>query len=486
MMKLSQLLRGIQVRESSADMEMEISGVSYDSRKTVPGDLFVAMAGYETDGHKFIPIAREKGAVCVLCQEKPQGEGPYVLVEDSRLALAQVGQNWYGDPAASMKMIGVTGTNGKTTTTYLLKDILEQAAGAKVGLIGTNQNMIGDEVLPTERTTPESLELQELFARMRDAGCTHVVMEASSHALFLKRVYGIRFRVGVFTNLTQDHLDFHGDMRSYAEAKAKLMGMCRYAVVNLDDEWSQFMLRHVKSACTTFSLKDSLADVYGQNVRYSSSAVSFMAACSSEAQSVTLHIPGTFSAYNALTVLACSISLGIDLASCASALDSARGVKGRMETVPTDGDYTILIDYAHTPDALENVLRSIREVARGRLVALFGCGGDRDRKKRPIMGRIAAELADLVVVTSDNPRTEQPEAIIADILEGMKDSATPRQVITDRIEAIAWAIEHHRPGDVIVLAGKGHEDYQIVGHEKHHMDEREIVAEILEKRKNRK
>ena len=305
-------------------------------------------------------------------------------------------------------------------------------------------------------------------------------------SLVLDRVAGISFDAGVFTNLTQDHLDFHGDMRSYAEAKAKLMGMCRYAVVNLDDEWSQFMLRHVKSACTTFSLKDSLADVYGQNVRYSSSAVSFMAACSSEAQSVTLHIPGTFSAYNALTVLACSISLGIDLASCASALDSARGVKGRMETVPTDGDYTILIDYAHTPDALENVLRSIREVARGRLVALFGCGGDRDRKKRPIMGRIAAELADLVVVTSDNPRTEQPEAIIADILEGMKDSATPRQVITDRIEAIAWAIEHHRPGDVIVLAGKGHEDYQIVGHEKHHMDEREIVAENLEKRKNRK
>ena len=240
---------------------------------------------------------------------------------------------------------------------------------------------------------------------MADSGCTHVVMEVSSHSLALDRVAGISFDAGVFTNLTQDHLDFHGDMRSYAEAKAKLMGMCRYAVVNLDDEWSQFMLRHVKSACTTFSLKDSLADVYGQNVRYSSSAVSFMAACSSEAQSVTLHIPGTFSAYNALTVLACSISLGIDLASCASALDSRRAEsKAAWRRVPTDGDYTILIDYAHTPDGAGkiSVLRSIREVGRGAgCVALFGCPRQTaTRKKRPIMGRIAAELADLVVVTS--------------------------------------------------------------------------------------
>ena len=485
-MKLADLLKGVAVRELKAPPELEIEDICYDSRRAAPGTLFVAVRGFESDGHRYIASAAEKGSVCAVCEEPPACGVPYVLVENSRLALALMSVNLFRRPADEMTVIGVTGTNGKTTTTYLLKHVIEVCLDGKVGLIGTNGNMMGDEFLPTERTTPESYELQKLLREMADSGCTHVVVEVSSHSLVLDRVAGISFDAGVFTNLTQDHLDFHGDMRSYAEAKAKLMGMCRYAVVNLDDEWSQFMLRHVKSACTTFSLKDSLADVYGQNVRYSSSAVSFMAACSSEAQSVTLHIPGTFSAYNALTVLACSISLGIDLASCASALDSARGVKGRMETVPTDGDYTILIDYAHTPDALENVLRSIREVARGRLVALFGCGGDRDRKKRPIMGRIAAELADLVVVTSDNPRTEQPEAIIADILEGMKDSATPRQVITDRIEAIAWAIEHHRPGDVIVLAGKGHEDYQIVGHEKHHMDEREIVAENLEKRKNRK
>ena len=237
-MKLSQLLRGVSVRECHADMEMEISGVSYDSRKTAAGDLFVAMTGYETDGHKFIPMARDKGAACVLCQERPQGEGPYVLVEDSRLALAQVGRAWYGDPAASMKMVGVTGTNGKTTTTYLLKDILEQAAGAKVGLIGTNQNMIGSEVIPTERTTPESFELQGLLRRMADAGCTHVVMEVSSHALYLKRVEGIRFAVGIFTNLTQDHLDFHKTMENYCDAKALLFTRCDVGVYNADDPWA--------------------------------------------------------------------------------------------------------------------------------------------------------------------------------------------------------------------------------------------------------
>ena len=481
-MLLSKLLEGVEYEGSVKDCE--IKGVPSDSRQVEPGMLFVCIRGTRADGHGYAKGAVEAGAAAVVC-ERDLGLQNQILCADTHLAYGLLCGNWYGNPARRLSLIGVTGTNGKTTVTCMVKHILE-TTGARVGLIGTIHNEIDDIVLPAKHTTPDALALHGMLSRMADAGCRYVVMECSSHALDQQRLAGLRFEAAAFTNLTQDHLDFHHDMRDYAEAKAKLMGMCRYAVVNLDDEWSQFMLRHVKSACTTFSLKDSLADVYGQNVRYSSSAVSFMAACSSEAQSVTLHIPGTFSAYNALTVLACSISLGIDLASCASALDSARGVKGRMETVPTDGDYTILIDYAHTPDALENVLRSIREVARGRLVALFGCGGDRDRKKRPIMGRIAAELADLVVVTSDNPRTEQPEAIIADILEGMKDSATPRQVITDRIEAIAWAIEHHRPGDVIVLAGKGHEDYQIVGHEKHHMDEREIVAEILEKRKNRK
>lgn len=485
-MKLADLLKGVDIRELKASPELEISDVCYDSRRAEAGTLFVAIRGFESDGHRYIASAAGKGAVCAVCETPPDCEIPYVLVEDSRLALALISVNFFHSPASEMVVIGVTGTNGKTTTTYLLKHILECCLDAKVGLIGTNGNMIGGDFLPTERTTPESYELQKLLREMADSGCTHVVMEVSSHSLVLHRVAGMVFDCGIFTNLTQDHLDFHRDMLDYARAKARLFTMSRYAIVNLDDEWSQFMLSHLGCPCMTFSQRDTGADVYARDIRCTSSSVSFIAVCGMEAQRVTLHIPGTFSVYNAMTVLTCGLALGIDLEDCANAIASARGVKGRMETVPTDGDYTILIDYAHTPDALENVLRSVHNVAHGRLVALFGCGGDRDRKKRPIMGHIAAENADLVVVTSDNPRTEQPEAIIADILEGMKDSDTPKQVITDRIAAIEWAIENHRPGDVIVLAGKGHEDYQIVGHEKHHMDEREIVAKIMEKRKNNK
>lgn len=479
-MKLSQLLRGVPVRECHADMEMEISGVSYDSRKTAAGDLFVAMTGYETDGHKFIPMAREKGAACVLCQERPQGEGPYVLVEDSRLALAQVGRAWYGDPAASMKMVGVTGTNGKTTTTYLLKDILEQAAGAKVGLIGTNQNMIGSEVIPTERTTPESFELQGLLRRMADAGCTHVVMEVSSHALYLKRVEGIRFAVGIFTNLTQDHLDFHKTMENYCDAKALLFTRCDVGVYNADDPWAPRLM--AEATCRKVSVGehgDVPVDLAARNIVLTAEGVSFDAVTAEESVPVHVGIPGGFMVYNTLGVLAAARALGVSLEDSAGVLRHSAHVKGRVEVVPTPGDYTMLIDYAHTPDALENVLSAARGFAKGRVVALFGCGGDRDRTKRPKMGRIAADMADFVIVTSDNPRTEEPEAIIREILAGMEGTATPYAVVPNRIEAIRYAMDHAQPGDVIILAGKGHETYQIIGHEKRHLDEREVVADYV-------
>lgn len=481
-MKLEELLRDVEVTELRAPGELEISDVAYDSRRVTPGAAFVAIRGFESDGHRYIPQAAEKGAACVICEEKPAADVPYVIVKDSRLALAMVSRNFYRDPGSEMVLIGVTGTNGKTTTTYLVKHLLEQKRGATVGLIGTNGNMIGSEFLHTERTTPESCELQKLLREMADAGCTHVVMEVSSHSLVLHRVAGLHFAVGIFTNLTQDHLDFHKTMDEYARAKSLLFSMCDRAVINLDDEWSGFMLEHCPCPAITFS-EGERGDLTAHDIALSSAGVAFTAAYHGEGERVKLGIPGLFSVYNALGVIGTGLSLGIDLAECADSLASARGVKGRVEVVPTDGDYTILIDYAHTPDALENVLKSMRRVAKGRLVALFGCGGDRDRTKRPIMGRIAAENADFVVVTSDNPRTEQPEAIIADIVAGMEGTSTPREVITGRPEAIEWAIANHQPGDVIVLAGKGHEDYQIVGHEKHHMDEREIVAGILEKRK---
>lgn len=479
MMKLKELLRGVAVLEAKADLELEITGVSYDSRRTEPGDLFVAMAGYETDGHRFIPMAREKGAACVLCQKRPEGDAPYVLVEDSRAALALVGRNWYGDPAASMKLVGVTGTNGKTTTTYLLKDILEQAAGAKVGLIGTNQNMIGSQVIPTERTTPESFELQGLFRRMADAGCTHVVMEVSSHALFLKRVDGVRFAVGIFTNLTQDHLDFHGTMENYCDAKAILFGRCDVGIYNIDDPWAGRIME--KASCEKVSIGEHEADVAARDIALAAEGISFLAVSGGESVPVQVGIPGGFMVYNTLGVLAAARALGVPMAESARVLRHSAHVKGRVEVVPTPGDYTMLIDYAHTPDALENVLTAARGFAKGRVVALFGCGGDRDRTKRPKMGRIASELADFVIVTSDNPRTEQPNAIIADIVDGMTGTDTPYVVVENRIEAIHYAMDHAQSGDVIILAGKGHETYQIVGHEKRHLDEREVVAGYCKK-----
>lgn len=482
-MKLGELLHNIPILETNADLEQEITGVSYDSRHTSPGDLFIALEGYETDGHRFIPMAREKGAACVLCQKAPQDGGPYVRTGDSRGALAQAGRNWFGDPAGEMTMLGVTGTNGKTTTTYLLKDVLEKAAGAKVGLIGTNQNMVGDEVLHTERTTPESFELQALFRRMADAGCTHVVMEVSSHALCLQRVAGIRFAAGLFTNLSQDHLDFHGSMEDYCGAKALLFRQCEKGVYNADDPWADRVTRD--APCPLSSFGEKAGELRGENIRLAVDGVDFDACRDGETVPVRVNIPGGFTVYNALGVMAAARELGVPLADSARVLRQSAGVKGRVEVVPVPGEYTVLIDYAVTPDAIENVLATVRDFAKGRVVILFGCGGDRDRGKRPKMGRIAAQMADFVVVTSDNPRTEVPGDIIADILPGLEGTETPYVVVEDRVEAIRYALDHARKDDVIILAGKGHETYQIVGHEKRHLDEREVVAAYIAEHKER-
>ena len=377
-------------------------------------------------------------------------------------------------------MVAVTGTNGKTTTTYLLKAILE-GRGAKVGLIGTNQNMIGSEIVPTERTTPESLELQGLLRRMADAGCTHVVMETSSHALFEDRVYGIHYAVGIFTNLTQDHLDFHKTMEAYCDAKAILFRSCDRGVFNADDPWTERLWKD--AACSRFTYAEKApADLRAEDVELGADHVAFTAVTAEEKVPVRVNIPGGFMVYNTLDVLAAALQLGIPLGESAGVLAAVPHVKGRVEVVPTPGkDYTVLIDYAHSPDGLENVLRSVKGFAKGRTVALFGCGGDRDKAKRPKMGKIACDIADFVVVTTDNPRTEVPGDIIRDILAGMEGTKTPYTVVEDRIEAIHWAMDHARAGDVIVLCGKGHETYQEVNHVKHHMDEREIVADHLKK-----
>ena len=477
-MKLQAILQGLEPLEVHADLSREITGIAYDSRAVKPGNLFVAICGYDTDGHQYIPMALEKGAACVLCEKAP-AEGEYVLLSDTRRGLALAGANWYGNPAGEMTMIGITGTNGKTTTTYLVKHILEDCLGAKVGLVGTIQNMIGDEVLHTERTTPESLELQALFRHMADAGCTHVVMEVSSHALCLHRVDGVIFDVGVFTNLTQDHLDFHKTMEEYCRAKAMLFARSKVGAVNVDDPWAKEILAHATCPVITYSAKGQAA-LEATDIRLEPHHVAFTAHYQGTETACTLGIPGAFSVYNALSALSAALALGIAPEKAAASLATARGVKGRAEVVPTPGkDYTVLIDYSHTPDSLENILKTVREFARGRVIAVFGCGGDRDPIKRPIMGKIAADLADLVVVTSDNPRTEDPMAIIDQILVGIPKDQTPTTVIENRRQAIRWAMDNAQAGDVIVLAGKGHETYQEIGHEKFHLDEREEVAAHL-------
>ena len=482
-MKLSELLKDIEILSATADLNMEISGVSYDSRRTERGDLFVAVKGFESDGHRFIPKARERGAAAVLCEDAPEDGTPYVRIADCRRGLALASRNLFGDPASEMTVIGITGTSGKTSSSYLIKHLLETRLGAKVGLIGTNGHMIGEQFLHSEYTTPESYELQKLFRRMADEGCSHVVMEVSSHSLALERVAGIRFDVALYTNLSQDHLDFHKTMAEYAAAKKKIFSVCGAACVNADDGWAQFMTEGAPCPILRFSAEKAEAELRAEEIVLSADGVRFTACWRGERIETSLGIPGMFSVHNALGVLAVGLTLGLTLEDCAAALRDAKGVKGRLECVPTDGDYTVLIDYSHKPDALENVLKTLRPLTRGRLIVLFGCGGDRDRLKRPIMGRIAAELADLCIVTSDNPRTEEPEAIIDEILAGMP--ADPEKVlrICDRAEAIRCALDKAQDGDVILLAGKGHEDYQIVGHEKRHMDEREIVADHLKGRR---
>ena len=484
-MVLSDLLRGMEILEATAPMDLEIGGVSYDSRKTEAGDLFVAITGYETDGHLYIPKAAARGAAAVLCERRPETEIPYIRVASTRQALAAVGANWFGHPADAMTMIGVTGTNGKTSTTVILKDVLERTVGAKVGLVGTIQNMIGDEVIPTERTTPESFELQRLFAQMRDAGCTHVVMEVSSHALALSRVDCVRFRVGAFTNLTEDHLDFHKTMEEYAKAKAILFRRCDTGVFNIDDDWAGMMMEGSGCRAVTTSERQE-ADFRAENITLHSDSIEMDVAHGGETVHVRMGVPGRFTVSNALTVIGIAVSLGIPLGQVAEVLRTTKGVKGRIEVVPTPGqDFTVLIDYAHTPDALENILRSVQGFCKGRLIAVFGCGGDRDPIKRPIMGRIGLENADLVVFTSDNPRTEDPNAILADILRGAEGTTTPYHVEENRRKAIRWAMDHAEKDDIIVLAGKGHETYQVLGKEKTHLDEREEVAAHLLEMKER-
>ncbi len=481
-MRLRELLHGIESTTQTAPESLEITGISCDSRETEKGSLFVAIPGNRKSGESYIRQALERGAAAVVCQGKPPEDlpegAPFILVRNARQALGRLACTWYGNPAERLKVIGVTGTNGKTTTTYLIRHIL-QAAGEKTGLIGTVENRIGEQSLPAQRTTPNALEIQSILRRMADRRCTCAAMEVSSHALSQRRTEGISFAAGVFTNLTEDHLDYHGTMERYCDAKAELFKNCRAAACNADDPWRERILAGSRCPSVLYGLGPE-AHLRGEDIRLLSRGVEFTACENGKRTAVHLGVPGRFSVYNTLGAMAACRLLGLSPETCAEALRTFPGVKGRMEVVPTPGrPYTLLIDYAHTPDALENVLKTARGFASGRVIAVFGCGGDREKAKRPLMGRAAASLADLAVVTSDNPRTEDPETIIRDILPGMAGAKDRYTVEPDRKKAIALAMDRGQAGDVILLCGKGHETYQEIGGRMLPMDEREIVRSLL-------
>lgn len=485
-MKLFEILRDIPFSGAGGEDDPEIAGITCDSRRVGPGWVFVCIRGVETDGHRFAAQAEKAGAAAIVAEESVgcpacTGRAVRVLVPSCRKAWAQMCANWFGRPAERLRLIGITGTNGKTSATYMLKAVLE-ACGQKVGLIGTIQNMIGDRVLPSAHTTPDPYDLHSMFALMAAEGCSYAVMEVSSHALDQDRVSGCTFDAAVFTNLTQDHLDYHGTMENYLGAKKRLFQMCRHAVVNADDPWAAKLTEGLTCPVVTYSASRDDADYTAKNIRPRPDGVDFELVGTAQIGRVRLSIPGMFSVYNALAAASCGLTIGLPFDQLVEALCNAKGVKGRAEIVPTGRDFTVVIDYAHTPDGLEKICRTMKECSRGRLVTLFGCGGDRDKGKRPKMAAAAAALSDFLVITSDNPRTEEPAAIINDILAGLPEGegkTVPYVVIPNRMEAIHWAIRNAQPGDTLLLAGKGHETYQILKDKVIHFDEREVVADAL-------
>lgn len=475
-MLLSELARP--TRHELIGSDTEVRELVYNSRKVKHGDVFCCIVGTFADGHKYAQQAVDAGAAALVVERKLDIDVPQILVEDTRIAMAEMAAAYYGYPSREMQMIGVTGTNGKTSTTYMLKAIAERM-GKKVGLIGTIRNMIGDIIIDTERTTPESVDLQRILRQMKDEKVDVVIMEVSSHSLDQKRVHGIEYDVGEFTNLTQDHLDYHKTFENYFNAKKLLFRQSRMAVINKDDPYADRMMEGLDIPIMTFGIREK-ADVTASEIDITTKGVQFDFNYKNITSRLNVPIPGLFSVFNAIGAATVALSLGWNFDSIKYGLEHMMSVSGRLEPLPTGkNEFTVLLDYAHTPDALENVLKTVKGFAAGRIVTLFGCGGDRDHAKRPIMGEIAGRFSDFAIVTSDNPRTENPMDIINSIVEGIKKSGCEYVVIENRREAIEYALKNARKNDVIILAGKGHENYQEINGGKHHFDEKEIVAEIL-------
>lgn len=485
-MLLSQLITHLTDARSVGTGDADVIGITYDSREVRPGWLFVAMQGGSFDGHRFIGNAIDAGAVAVIAErvieEMPV---PCVVVPDGRTAMGEIAAPFFGYPSRKMKLIGVTGTSGKTTVTHLIQSIFN-ASGKPAGLIGTLGARIGDELIETKHTTPESIDLQRTLAYMADRDVEAVAIEASSHGLYQGRTRGCEFDCGVFTNIARDHLDFHGTVEAYLDAKLILFreypvmsDKSFVAALNADDPSVEQVRNAAKGEVITFAV-DSAADLTASNVIVTDRSVSFDMTFRGNKNPIRLDIGGYFNVYNALAAAAAAIGLGVNIDTVVKGLAAAHSVPGRFESVDCGQGFGVIVDYAHTPDELENVLRTAKSLTENRLIAVFGCGGDRDRGKRPIMGRIGSDLADLVVVTSDNPRTEDPESIIAMVLEGIPESERSRATVQpDRREGIRAAIGMAQAGDVVVIAGKGHEDYQIFADRTIHFDDREVAREVL-------
>ena len=486
-MVLAALLEKLEYELVSGSEDMQIENVVYDSRKVTEGSLFICIEGGTADGHTFIPDVVKKGAKALIVTKDVSGLLPadadvtVIRVKDSRYALAFVSAAYFGHPAEKLKVIGITGTKGKTTTTYLVKSILEHA-GHKVGLVGTIEAVIGQEHIPANNTTPESYVLQEYFAKMVEAGCDTVVMEVSSQGLMLHRTQGFVFDYGIFTNIEPDHIGplEHKDFADYMHCKGLLFKQCRVGIVNCDDAHYQDVIRDHTCKIETFGFAEN-ADYRAQDLKLISGAgflgIDFKARGKVNLD-IELHAPGRFSVYNALCAIAICNHFGVTADEVKEALLQAH-VKGRIEIVKVSDDFTLMIDYAHNAMALESLLTTLREYKPKRLVCLFGCGGNRSKLRRYEMGAVSGKLADLTVITSDNPRNEEPQAIIDDIKVGISKTDGKYVEIIDRKEAIAYVIRHGQPGDVIVLAGKGHEDYQEIKGKKYPMDERDIIADVL-------
>ncbi len=484
-MKLKDLIKDLKYIKLIGNENIEINDLTIDSRKVKENYMYGAIKGFTVDGHKFINSAINSGAFLILCENIEnieENENVAILqVENTRKALATICKNFYNNPTEKINLIGVTGTNGKTSTTYFLEQILLEYKKT-VGVIGTIETRENGKKIDFDfatSTTPDTIELNQLFNKMIEDNIDNIVMEVSSHGLELYKVDNCNFNIGIFTNLTQDHLDLHKSMENYCKAKSKLFNMCKIGIINIDDNYANDIIKNATCKVFTYSIEKE-SDLQAINVKYFMDKVTFDININSKLESFVLNIPGRFSVYNALGVIGACIMQNIPIEVIKEGIKNIKGVPGRIQTIPNNKGFNVIVDYAHSPDGLDNIIKAVREFTKGKVITIFGCGGDRDRKKRPIMGEISAKLSDYTIITSDNPRSEVPESIIDEIEIGVKPITNNYEKITSRKEAIYKGVAMAKPNDSVIIAGKGHENYEIFADRTIHFDDTEVAKEALE------